>query len=94
MVLTSLSRVTTQTENNRTIENKINAMLCGKQITGNFTHQMETVLKIIRSKVSSFCKHYYMAGADAFIQVKFHFSYLIVVLTFVIMATLHIRTTS
>ena len=39
-------------ENNKITESKINAMLCGKQSTGNFTDQMETVLKIIRWKVN------------------------------------------
>ena len=39
-------------ENNKITESKINAMLCGKQSTGNFADQMETVLKIIRWKVS------------------------------------------
>lgn len=40
--LTSLNKVIAQAENNTTIENQINAMLCGKWIVGNFTHQMET----------------------------------------------------
>lgn len=65
-----------------------------ENITGNFTGQMETILKIISSKVSSLGKHYYMTWAYALIQFKFLFSYLVVVLTFVISDTLHIRTVS
>lgn len=30
----------------------MNALLCGKQSTGNFADQMETVLKTIRRKVN------------------------------------------
>lgn len=39
-------------ENNKITESKINALLCGKQSTGNFADQMETVLKTIRRKVN------------------------------------------
>ncbi|XP_004422454.1 PREDICTED: ectonucleotide pyrophosphatase/phosphodiesterase family member 3-like [Ceratotherium simum simum] len=41
-VLTSFSRVIAHTGNNRMIKSKINAMLCGKQIAGNFTDRVET----------------------------------------------------
>lgn len=73
--LTSFSKIIAQTENNRTFESKIDATLCGKQITGNCSDPMETVLKIISSKVSSFGKCYYVTWAYALIQVKFLFSY-------------------
>lgn len=65
-----------------------------ENITGNFTGQMETILKIISSKFSSLGKYYYMTWAYALIQLKFLFSYLVVVLTFVISDILHTRTIS
>lgn len=60
MVLTSLKQGYCAGRK-RHVDNPTNATLCGKWITGNFTH-LRKPLKIINSKVSSLCEHYYMTG--------------------------------
>lgn len=93
MVLTFLGRVVAQLETVEQLKVKLTPWFV-ENITGNFTGQMETILKITSSEVSLLGKHYYMTWAYALIQLKFLFSYLVVVLTFVISYTLHIRTIS